>query len=183
MKKAFIIAALAAIFSCSQLFAQDIPAGYEAVDSLVYVRAATVDESLAGQNIFNGITVHQSQAISSALQKRIDGNKSKKISGYRVRVYFDNKQNSRNLSEDVAARFNSAFPGYGTYRSYSSPYFKVTVGNFRTKSEAMQFLQTIRGEYPSAIVVKENIEYPAIDKNNSYVVDTVKVVRPKSATI
>jgi hypothetical protein len=66
------------------------------------------------------------------------------------------------------------------YRTYTNPYFKVTVGDFRTKSEAMELLSRIRSEFPSAFVVKENIEYPVVDKNNAVVVDTVKVLRPKS---
>ena len=44
----------------------------------------------------------------------------------------------------------------------------------------MELLSRIRSEFPSAFVVKENIEYPVVDKNNAVVVDTVKVLRPKS---
>ena len=64
------------------------------------------------------------------------------------------------------------------YRSYANPYFKVTVGDFRTKSEAMALLERIKYEFPSAFVVKENISYPIVDVNNAYVIDTVKVLRP-----
>jgi hypothetical protein len=64
------------------------------------------------------------------------------------------------------------------YRSYANPYFKVTVGDFRTKSEAYRLLERIRHEFPSAFVVKESISFPVVDKTKSYVVDTVKVKRP-----
>jgi hypothetical protein len=64
------------------------------------------------------------------------------------------------------------------YRSYANPYFKVTVGDFRTRSEAMALLQRIRGEFPSAFVIKENIEFPVVDKENAYVTDTIKILRP-----
>jgi len=43
----------------------------------------------------------------------------------------------------------------------------------------MKHLETIKREFPSAFVVKENIEFPVVDKENSYVTDTVKVLRPK----
>jgi hypothetical protein len=52
------------------------------------------------------------------------------------------------------------------------------VGDFRTKSEAMALLARIKGDFPSAFVVKENIEYPVVDTDNAVVVDTVKVLRP-----
>lgn len=150
---------------------------YETVDSLVYIPVAGMDESLVGRNIFNEVSVHQSQAISNAMANKIEKNKSKKMTGYRIRIFFDNKQDSRGASEAAMGRFQTAYPGYGVYRSFASPFFKVTAGDFRTKSEAMQMLQNVRVDFPSAIVVKENINYPIVDKKHSYIVDTVKVSR------
>ena len=75
-------------------------------------------------------------------------------------------------------RFKAAYPGHGAYRSFASPYFKVTVGDFRTKSEAMQLMRSLKSDFPSAFVVKENINYPIVDRSHAYVVDTVAVARP-----
>jgi hypothetical protein len=77
-------------------------------------------------------------------------------------------------------RFQGAFPGYSAYRSFTSPHFKVTVGDFRTKSEALQMLQRVKGMFPSAFIVKEQINYPAADRHISYVTDTVQVYKPAS---
>lgn len=177
----FIIAAFAAAFLNQNAFAQNANAGYTAVDSVVYVKTAALDESLVGKDVFDGISVSQNQNIANALNRKIQNNKSKKNSGFRVRIYFDNKQDSRTASENTMNRFLNAYPGYGAYRSFSNPYFKVTVGDFRTKSEAMAFLQTIRVDFPSAFVVKENIEYPTVDRNNSYITDTIQVYRKTSS--
>ena len=147
-------------------------------DSLVYVPASSVDESLLGKNIFNYVTVHQSQSIANAMNSKIERNKTRKMTGYRVRIFFDNKQSARNESEAAMNRFKAAYPGYGAYRSFASPYFKVTVGDFRTKSEAMQLMQSLKGDFPSAFVVKENINYPIVDKKHAYTVDTLLVARP-----
>ena len=174
MKKLIITAALL-IGMAMTLKAQT----YETVDSLVYTPVASLDESLAGKDIFSEVNVNQSQALSKAMASKIEKNKSKKMTGYRVRIFFDNKQDSRGASEAAMNRFLSSYPGHGAYRTFASPFFKVTVGDFRTKSEAMHMLQTLRAEFPSSIVVKENINYPIVDKNNSYIVDTVKVSRRK----
>ena len=176
MKRLVIImAAFLGMFICGTLGAQT----FETVDSLVYTPVAGIDESLVGKNIFNEVPVHQSQAISKAMANKIEKNKSKKITGYRVRIFFSNKQDARGASEAAMKHFNTTFPGFGAYRSFASPYFKVTVGDFRTKSEAMQLLQALRADYPTALVVKENINYPIVDKKHSYTVDTVSVTRPK----
>ena len=80
-------------------------------------------------------------------------------------------------------RFESLFHDVSAYRSYANPYFKVTVGDFRTKTEAMALLERIKVEFPSAFVIKENITFPVVDKNNAFVTDTVKVIRPISSSL
>ena len=75
-------------------------------------------------------------------------------------------------------RFEAKYHDIKAYRTYVNPYFKVTVGDFRTKSEAMGFLSRIVTEFPSAFVVKESIEFPVVDKDKAYIVDTIRVLRP-----
>ena len=171
------------------LKAQQKVDGYVLVDSLVYRPVAAVDSTLAGRDIFsvlptrtNGapsdVHVSQSSNIGKSMSAHVKANAKRNISGYRVRIFFDNKQTARTESEEALKRFESIFHGVPAYRSYANPYFKVTVGDFRTRSEAMALLESIKQEFPSAFVVKENISYPAVDKDNAYVVDTVKVMRP-----
>jgi len=177
------------LFVGALLSAQEVPSGYELVDSLVYIRTGAEDASLSGKNIFSvmpsklkgdrsDVKVHQSRSIENAMASHIASNESRELTGYRVRIYFDNKQNSRSASESALVGFENAHHDIAAYRSFENPYFRVTVGDFRTKSEATKFLQEIKGEYPSAVLVKEKISYPVIDKDNAVVVDTVKVLRP-----
>ena len=112
------------------------------------------------------------------MREHISANSKRTISGYRVRIFFDNKQTARAESENTLKKFNGLFPDVTAYRIYTNPYFKVTVGDCRTKSEAMALLGRIRSVFPSAFVVKENIAFPPVDKDNVYRIDTVKVLRP-----
>lgn len=163
-----------------------IPEGFTMVDSIVYVQAATYDSTLSGQNIFDVLSsentqakvkVNQDPAIRDAMNRHIKSNKDKTLSGYRVRIFFDNKQASRNDSEETLKKFLSGHPGIPAYRSFVYPFFKVTVGDFRSRSEAMQLLQEIVDEFPTAFVVKENINYPVVDKEHSFVTDTLHIIR------
>ena len=127
--------------------------------------AAALDSTLLGKSIFNllpNVTVHQSQGILNSLNRQISNNGSRRMTGYRVRIFNDNKQTSRGDSESALGRFKGMYPGIAAYRSYSNPFFKVTVGDFRTKSEAMQLLQQVKGAFPSAFIVKETINYPPV---------------------
>lgn len=178
-----IITAVSACFSRSASAQQvEVPEGYELVDSVVYRPVATADSTLVGKSIFNvlpeNVNVRQSQQIANSMKSHVASNGSRTISGYRVRIFFDNKQNARTESETVLNKFKGLFPDVMAYRIYANPYFKVTVGDFRTKSEAMALLARIKGAFPSAFVVKENIEYPVVDKDNAVIADTIKVMRP-----
>ena len=169
------------ILSMNVLSAQEIPvaAGYELVDSVVYRPAAAVDSTLVGVDVFAKVNVEQSPMVEESVRTHILSNKDRVLTGYRVRIFFDNRQTSRVESEETLKRFQALHRDIPAYRTYSNPYFKVTVGDFRTKSEAMEHLERIKHEFPSAFVVKENINFPIVDKNNAVVADTVKVIRPK----
>ena len=189
-----IICLLALAFSVSgshSLKAQEIvvPEGYQLVDSIVYRPAAAADSTLTGKSIYSilpskedgaaaDVNVYQSSVMTKSMEGHISTNSQRTTSGYRVRIFFDNKQSARNESEAALKRFESLYHDVSAYRSYANPYFKVTVGDFRTKSEAMEHLERIKQDFPSAFVVKENINFPIVDKNNAFVVDTIKVLRP-----
>ena len=169
--------------------AQTVPDGYELVDSVVYRPVAAVDSTLAGKDIFlilpsgetgddANVVVHQSDLVRNSIRRHISSNAKRTSTGYRVRIFFDNRQTARNESENTLKRFKQLFPEVAAYRIYANPYFKVTVGDFRTKTEAMSLLTRIKGAFPSAFVVKESIEYPVVDSDNAVVADTVKVLRP-----
>lgn len=191
MKKiiSIILVVLTGGLSASGLAAQTIPEGYEEADSLVYRQVDVVDKDFAGKDVFGimpsksrgdeaDVEIRQSQEIKNSMRSHVEANAKRTMSGYRVRIFFDNRQSARNDSEATLKKFRNLYPEVVAYRIYANPYFKVTVGDFRTKSEAMELLTTIKGAFPSAFVVKENIEYPVVDSENAVVVDTVKVLRP-----
>ena len=126
--------------------------------------ASQVDSTLMGRSILSvmgsGVTVNQSRAMRSALDSYISNNAAKKLTGYRIRVYFDNGQSARMRSESIARSVSNAFPGIGVYRTFESPNFKVTVGDFRTKDEALKVYHSLKATYPTAIILRETINYP-----------------------
>ena len=183
-------------FAAPELSAQEIvvPEGYELADSVVYRHVEGVDSLLAGKDIFHvmplkakgdkaDVEIYQSQEVAAALRKQVAANERRTVPGYRVRIFFDNKQTARVESEETLKNFEALYHGIKAYRTYANTYFKVTVGDFRTKSEAMELLSRIKSRFPSAFVVKENISFPVVDKSHAYVIDTVKVLRPISVDL
>ncbi|MCR5759433.1 MAG: hypothetical protein K6G39_03670 [Bacteroidales bacterium] len=176
MKKALII--ILAVFGCAVLRAQDVPDGYVWADSLVFTPINEMDTTLAGKSIYSvlpdNVQIDQSGAVRSLMIRKSEG---KVINGYRIRIFFDNSRTARGDSESALYRFKSLNPGVSAYRTFSSPYFKVTVGDFRTKSEALALLQSIKPYFPGAFIVRERLKYPALGNTPSFKVDTLKFLR------
>lgn len=131
---------------------------------------ARVDSTLLGVDILSLISqkasgsasVNQSIEIRNALSRHIVANSSAKMQGYRVRIFFDSDRTARTKSAAIASGFSEKYPEIPVYRSHVSPYFKVAVGDFRTRADAQRFASKLSasGAYPYVFVVKEQINYP-----------------------
>ena len=172
MKNIFFYTALLFFTGCCALLdAQNVPAGAETVMPDSVYKAPLLDSTLFGADICRlietgpgaKVDLHRSVAVDTAFYVHLVKNAEKKLHGYRIRLFFDNKQNARGLSEEVEKSFMNDFPSIPVYRSYTNPYFKVAAGDFRTKSDALRALQLIRESYPKAFVVKDIINYTPLE--------------------
>ena len=136
-------------------------------DELAHVGIETeIDSTLFGRNLYSvlphNVEVVQDASVQEALNKWIYANVSSDYNGFRVRIYLSSNQNAREESQRTLLRFNAMFPFVQAYRSYSSPNFKVSVGNCRTRVEAEQLLRLIKDSFPEAFIVRERFKYPTI---------------------
>lgn len=77
------------------------------------------------------------------------------IQGYRIQIYSDNKKQP---ARDEKAKFLSLFSNVKAHEIYQQPYFKIRVGDFRTKLEAYKFQREIYENFPNSFIVKDEIE-------------------------
>jgi hypothetical protein len=103
------------------------------------------------------VLITQPRTIEEAMNRSIQRNAYRKTRGFRIRIYFDNEQKARQKSFAVAQSFAAAYPAIAVYHHYEELYFRVAVGDFRTKSEAMRFLQTIKPAYPAAFIISDMV--------------------------
>ncbi len=168
-----IVFSLAAAAASAQDLPQQVQQAQQVqppVQDSVYVqRPPLADSTLVGKTIFQYMAENAPEVelshpaeMEEAYGKYLKANGEKKRNGYRIRLFFDNKQTARMESEELEKAFQEQFPLIPTYRSYTNPFFKVVVGDYRTKSDAIRELNKILPFYPQAIVVKESIFFPAI---------------------
>ena len=108
------------------------------------------------------VSVTQSETVRAAFEQHLQANGDRKIPGYRIRIYFDSSQDARSVSDEIAVRFSEMYPEIPVYKSYTSPFFKVTVGDFRSREDALLFSKELSGRFPSTFLVQEAINYPAL---------------------
>ena len=95
-----------------------------------------------------------------------------KTVAYRVRLFFDNQQDSRDMAYAVKGKFNEAYPHIPVEVSYKTPNFMVTAGYFLTHVEATAFLAEILGTFPKSFIIP--VEVP---------LSTFNEIRPAQDTV
>ena len=85
------------------------------------------------------------------------------IPGYRIRIYSESGIGAKKEQQQVRARFLSLYRGLDAYNRYDEPYFKVYVGDCRTRSEALKLHDTIKKNFPNSIIRPDYINLKSAD--------------------
>lgn len=121
-------------------------------------------DNLYSQERKGEINIIQDARLEQLLKRHAEINrKSEGIQGFRIRIFSQSGQNARNNANDTSARFYDKYPGIKTHLDYDPPNFKVYVGDFRTRSQALKTLQKISSDYPHAFIVSTTIDFPPLD--------------------
>jgi hypothetical protein len=83
-----------------------------------------------------------------------------KLEGYRVQIYSGNKRQPANQSRSTFLRVH---PKTKAHLDYVQPHYKVRVGDFRTKLEALKYKKGITNEFPNCFIVKDQIDINELD--------------------
>lgn len=106
----------------------------------------------------HGISITLHGDAETILKKNLRGG-SKKVKAYRIQIFSGNTPSAREEAGAELARFKQLFPGYAARMIYENPYFKVTVGNYRTMEQAQTQLKRISKHFSIAFIVHESV-YP-----------------------
>ncbi len=85
------------------------------------------------------------------------------LTGWRIQIFFDSGANSKRKATDALRQFNQRYPDYEAYLSFKEPYYRVRVGDFRSRLEAEGFLRKVQAEYPNAFATNDFINPPPLD--------------------
>lgn len=83
-------------------------------------------------------------------------------SGYRIQVYSDNNQRmARANAEKIASQISAEYPLLGTYLVYKAPYWRLKVGDFLTREDAVEMMAELKKSFGrisgEMIIVRDRI--------------------------
>ncbi len=112
------------------------------------------------------VEISQDARVDSLLSRHIIANeKADGINGFRIQIYRGSGRNAREDANETKAEFISKFPGIDSYLSFDLPnYFKVRIGDYRTRHDAYPDLKRVKAKFPNAYIVNDLISYPDPDK-------------------
>lgn len=125
-----------------------------------------------GQANEGTLLVNQDPRIDSLVALSIAYNQSfPYISGYRVQIFMASGNDALSNAEKVKEDFDTNFPNLTAYLTFREPYYRVRVGDYRTRLEANQQLKAIRKSYQDAWIILDKISLPPLityQKTDSY---------------
>lgn len=102
----------------------------------------------------------QDSLANALVKKHILINKKKQtMPGYRVQLFFGA---NRAKAYEIRSDFLRVYTQSGAYVIYQQPNFKVRVGDFRTRLEAMKFLKDVQPLFEGSFIVRDDVRLPEL---------------------
>ncbi|MFT6849326.1 MAG: hypothetical protein ACJATA_000121 [Sphingobacteriales bacterium] len=103
------------------------------------------------------IQVFEDPSITKLMNDRHEYLKNKStIEGYRVQLFFGSREGAIKAREKLT-RFH---PELKDYIIFDSPYFKLRVGDYRTRLEAFKVYKQVVKDFDSVFIVPDQINFP-----------------------
>jgi hypothetical protein len=111
----------------------------------------------------NNTLIVQDSRVDSLVKLHIEANEfDPAIKGWRIQIFFESGNNSKAMAIEAKSNFVNKYSSVPVYLIFQEPYYKVRIGDYRTKMEAEAFLKKISASYPNAFVVKDEINFPKL---------------------
>ncbi len=110
------------------------------------------------------VEITQSLEIDDLVGIHLDMNKrAGGVDGFRIQLYLGSSNNAKKEASEVKAKVLSLFQDEKIYMMYEAPFWRVQVGDFRSKSESLDLYKRLKKEFPSCYPVPvDNIQLSSL---------------------
>lgn len=108
----------------------------------------------------NTVSIQHDAKLDSVIERNIEHNKiTNGIQGYRVQLFFGSE---RKAAIEAKTKFMQLMPNEEVYLIYQQPYFKVRVGDYRTKLEAEAVYRKMLHDFDKVFIIPDKINLPKL---------------------
>jgi hypothetical protein len=134
------------------------------VPGQLFSQSHSAEGTRAAANEEGMLILDQDERLGDLVRRHIELNRENKgMPGYRIRIFSESGQRARPNAHNVQATFFNKYPDIETHLEYDPPNFKVYVGDFRTRSEALKMQKKISRDYPYSFIISDQINFPPLD--------------------
>ena len=134
--------------------------------SFTYAQKKDIFQELNNPTDKGNVTIIQDATIGQAIKDYTKAKKEEEgLFGYRIQVYFGTGHSAREKATDIRNKAITQFKNHKPHLIYQAPYFKLRIGDFRKKSDALKIMDDIKAIYPGAFIVKDYIDFPKLKSN------------------
>lgn len=119
----------------------------------------------SGDHRIGKLKLYQDRGVDTLINRYILYNmKLNGLEGFRIQIYSSSEKNAREESGKKEAEFINKFRDIKSYATFERPgYYKIRVGDYRTKMEGTKDLLMIRRVFPDAYLVPDRINFPDLN--------------------
>ena len=112
---------------------------------------------------YGTVVINQDEMLSQILHTHIQLNMGfPDIPRYWIRIFSDSGHGSREKAYAAKGVFLKKYEGIRNDVIYDNPNYKVYVGGYRSKSEALKLLKQIDNDFPYAFIIYDRISIPEL---------------------
>ncbi len=78
------------------------------------------------------------------------------LDGYRIQIYSGSGVSAKQEAMAAQTKFLQLFPNETINVTYSAPFWRVRVGNYRFRSEALNLLASVKRNFQGSYIVRDN---------------------------
>ncbi len=148
--------------------------------SVVYAQDGSIFSVLSEKENGGEVRVFQDADLKTVFNDYVAKKSQEEgTQGYRVQIFFGTGHRSRNNAYQVRNSFVSKYQDLPVHVIFQEPYFKVRVGDFRNKTEALKVLNLIEADFEGAFIVKDYIKFPPLFKEEKEEEQNTQTASPK----
>lgn len=110
------------------------------------------------------LVIYQDKMVDELVKKQIRLSETMQTEeGFRIQVFTDSGNNSKARAQASMDEFIAKHPEAKAYLVFKSPNYKVKVGDFRSRLDAIRYLNQIAADYPNAFIITDQINLPQVE--------------------